>query len=314
MTEPKDSAKPKTLKATHRGEVRISEEIVLSCAVLEDRSRVLSQKQFVKAMGRTGNVTRSTVFSKERNAYVPVFLSAKNLQPYITPKLLESAVPVRFRESEGGGGERLGYRADFLPEVCNVFLDAKEAGILEKQQEHIAERCKLLLRAYATIGIVALIDEATGYQEVRSRDALEQILAKYLKDHKLKWAKTFPDDFYQQIFRLQGWNLSGTNARPGVVGHFTNDIVYARLAPGVLNKLKELNPITDKGRRSSMHHQWLTEDHGVPELKTHLSGVTALMRASASWRGFISLLNRAYPKPDTQFTLEGLDEDELQEI
>jgi hypothetical protein len=200
----------------------------------------------------------------------------------------------------------VGYKAEFLPEVCNVFLDAKDARKLKPSQFHIAERCKLLIRAYATVGIIALVDEATGYQAVRNRTALEQILAKYLSDHKLKWAKTFPDEFYIEMFRLRGWEYRdlGYRFRPGVVGKYTNDIVYERLAPGVLEKLEELNPKNESGYRSAKHHQWLTEDHGVPELKSHISGVIALMKASPAWRNFQRLLARAYPKPNSQLELD----------
>lgn len=298
-------SKNKIRKATHEGVVRITEDIVLPCAVLEDGTRVLTQSQFVKTIGRTGNVKKSMVYLPDRGVEVPVFLSASNLQGFITSKLLEAAKPIPFITLRNK--EAIGYRADFLPEVCNVFLDAKEAGELDQlRQKHIAERCRLLLRAYATVGIVALVDEATGYQDVRARDALERILAKYLSDHKLKWAKTFPDDFYKEIFRLRGWKYSedlGSTARPGVVGKYTNDIVYDRLAPGILERLQQLNPVKENGNRSAKHHQWLTVDHGVPELKSHLSGVIALMRASTSWRVFSSLLNRAYPKLNGQLAL-----------
>jgi hypothetical protein len=300
-----NSGTSRLLEATHEGTVRITEDVMLPCAVLEDGTRVLTQSQFVRAIGRTGNVKKSMVYLPERGIEVPVFLSASNLQPFITPKLLDAAKPIPFRTLRNK--ESIGFRADLLPEVCNVFLDAKEAGVLEKTaQKLIAERCRLLLRAYATVGIVALVDEATGYQDIRARDALEKVLAKYLRDHKLKWAKTFPEDFYKEIFRLRGWHYSenlSKQARPGVVGKYTNDIVYARLAPGILERLQELNPVNENGNRSARHHQWLTEDHGVPELKEHLWGVIGLMKASVSWRGFYSLINRAYPKLGTQLSL-----------
>lgn len=288
------------LEATHEGMVRLTDEIVIPCAVLKDGTRVLTQTEFVKSLGRTGNVKRGGVYLDERGTNVPVFLSANNLQPFIDDDLLQAAKPVPFRTLRNQRG--VGYRAEFLPEVCNIFLDAKDAGVLRPSQVHIAERCKILIRAYATVGIIALVDEATGYQEVRARNALDLILAKYLSDHKLKWAKTFPDEFYIEIFRLRDWEYRdlGFRSRPPVVGKYTNDIVYERLAPGVLEKLQELNPTNEQGNRSSKHFQWLTEDHGVPELKSHLSGVIALMKASANWRDFQRLLARAYPKPNTQ--------------
>lgn len=291
------------LLATHEGIVSLTEEIVLPCAVLEDGTRVLTQTEFVKALGRTGNVKKGLVYVEEKEMKLPVFLSASNLQPFITETVLKAATPIPFKTTKNQIG--VGYRAEFLPEVCNIFLDAKEAGTLKASQLHIAERCRLLLRAYATVGIVALIDEATGYQDVRARDALEKILAKYLSDHRLKWAKTFPDDFYREMFRLRGWEYRNLayQFRPGIVGKYTNDIVYERLAPGILIKLEELNPKNEEGHRSSKHHQWLTEDHGVPELKSHLSGVIALMKASTTWRDFQRLLARAYPKFNEQLLL-----------
>lgn len=297
------------LAATHEGIVKISEDIVLPCAVLENGMRVLTQTQFVKALGRTGNVKKGIVFMQNGSSEVPVFLSARNLQNFITPQLLESAKPIQFKTLRGRLS--VGYRADFLPEVCNVFLDAKDIGVLDPRQTHIAQRCRILLRAYATVGIVALIDEATGYQDIRDRNALEKILAKYLSDHQLKWAKTFPDEFYKEIFRLRKWEYSdlGRPSRPGVVGVYTNDIVYERLAPGILERLKEINPVNSNGNRSSRHHQWLTTDHGVPELKSHLSGVIALMKASPNWRSFQTLLNRVYPKANSQLVLQWLDEE-----
>jgi P63C domain len=288
----------KILRATHEGIVRVTEDITLPCAVLEDGTRVLTQSQFVKTIGRTGNVKKSMVFLPDRGTTVPVFLSASNIQRFITPKLLEAAQPIPFITQRNRVA--IGYRADFLPEVCNVFLDAKDAGeLVEQRQRHIADRCRLLLRAYASVGIVALVDEATGYQDVRARDALEKILAKYLTDHRLKWAKTFPDEFYKEIFRLRGWKYSddpSNTARPAMVGKLTADMIYDRLAPGILERLQKLNPANENGHRSAKHHQWLTSDHGVPELKHHLSGVIALMKASISWKNFYVLLNRAYPR------------------
>lgn len=286
--------------ATHEGIVTLDENIQIFCAVLEDGTRLLTQTEFVEAIGRKGSVKKSEVFNEDRGVNVPIFLSAKGLQPYISDKTLEIATPMRFKTLNNATG--LGYKAELLPEVCNVYMDAYDDGVLVPSQIHIYQRCKLLIRAFATVGIIALVDEATGYQDKRARDALERILAKYLSDHKLKWAKTFPDDFYKQIYRLKDWEYAG-NSRPSVVGRYTNDIVYERLAPGVLEKLRELNPVNESGNRASRHHQWLTEDHGVPELKSHLSGVIAIMRASHSWREFQRLLARAYPKLNEQLEL-----------
>jgi len=110
------------------------------------------------------------------------------------------------------------------------------------------------------------------------------------------WTLTFPIEFYEQICRLRGWPDILSIKRPSVVGHMTNDIVYERLAPGVLDELRERNPTLPEGYRRTKHHQWLTPELGHPKLREHLAGVTALMRASPSLNIFRKNLDRAYPK------------------
>jgi P63C domain len=54
------------------------------------------------------------------------------------------------------------------------------------------------------------------------------------------WAKTFPNEFYEQIFRLRGWQWKGGSTNPPqAVAGYTKDFVYARLAPGLLKSSKE---------------------------------------------------------------------------
>jgi P63C domain len=77
-------------------------------------------------------------------------------------------------------------------------------------------------------------------------------------------AKKFPDEFYQEMFRLKGWPWQGMSInRPQVVGYYTRDIVYARLAPGIVEELERRNPKDDKGERRGRHHQLLTDDIGI---------------------------------------------------
>ena len=200
-----------------------------------------------------------------------------------------------------------------MPKVCEVYLQARDEGVLLKTQEKFAKSCEILMRGLAHIGIIALVDEATGYQEIRDRKDLQIILDKYLLAERAKWAKRFPDEFYKEIFRLRDWEWRGMKVnRPSVVGHYTNDIVWDRLAPGVHEELKRLNPKTQRGRRKSLHHQWLTEDIGHPALQKHLNGVTVLMksvvRAKGGWEEFRRRLQRVFPKINTNLGLP-LDED-----
>jgi hypothetical protein len=282
-------------RATHSGELKIG-NVLIPCAVLDDGTRVLTQRGFSVALGRYKNPNK-----KGAIADLPVFLSATNLKPFIDEDLARSATEIKFRLAEGGGGFEgniaLGYRATLLQEVCNVYLKAKCAGKLHKGQEHIAERCLILLNGLATVGIIALVDEATGYQYDRGRHVLEEILEKFVAKELVKWMKMFPDDYYQEMFRLKNWRFNAIpSRRPIYVGKLTTDIIYERLAPGVLEELKRITPRDDKGRLKHKLFQRLTENIGHPRLREHLSAVIALMKASDDWQGFYKALNRALPQ------------------
>jgi hypothetical protein len=123
------------------------------------------------------------------------------------------------------------------------------------------------------------------------------LLDRYLRKELAAWAKRFPDEFYKEMFRLRGWRWPSIGGkRPGIVGTYTNDLVYERLAPGILQELETRNPKDERGRRKAHHHSWLTEDVGHPALAQHLHAVIGFMRASASWDQFYRLMNRAFPR------------------
>lgn len=288
--------------ATHTGKLPIGDS-VLSCAVLEDGTRVLSQRTVTGALG--GKRGGSHWLRRRQGSNMPVFLSAGNLAPYI-PASLEIALsePIKYRPVQGSGSGTNGVDATLLPEICEVWLRARRDKALVPGQEHIARQAEILMGGLATVGIIALVDEATGYQDVRNRDELHRILEAYIAKELLPWAKRFPDEFYEQMFRLRGWPYSPPSPkRPSYVGKLTNEIVYAKLPPGVLDELRQRNPVLEDGRRKHKHHQFLTEEIGDQHLVKHLAGVVALMRASKTWAGFERLLDRAYPTPNTQIEL-----------
>jgi hypothetical protein len=280
-------------RATHEGELSLG-GVILRCAVLEDGRRVITQSDVMRALGRARQAKGRAHYDSDVN--LPAFLTAKNLKPFISKELEVTSSQIKFRPLKGGMA--FGYPAELLPKVCDVFLEAEERGdVLLPSQTHIATRAKILMRALAHVGIVALVDEATNYQEIRDRLALQEILDKFLRKELAAWAKRFPDEFYQEIFRLRRWPWKGMAVnRPQAVGKFTKDLVYMRLAPNILSQLEARNPTGEGGQRKSKHHQWLTEDVGHPALARHLYAVIALMRTCDTWDQFKTLLNRAFPK------------------
>jgi hypothetical protein len=297
-------------KATHAAPLKIGESVI-DCAVLEDGTRVISQSSFLKAIGRSARPSAgqgSTTLNRavEENVGVeelPPFLPSKNLKPFVSNELMLSKNPIAYKPLTGGR-IAFGYKAEILPMVCYTYIDADKAGEIHKSQSHIVRAAEIIVRAMATVGIIALIDEATGYQKVRDRQALQKILDAYLRKELAAWAKRFPNEFYEEMFRLRKWQWNGLSVkRPGFVGRLTNDLVYERLAPSLLEELKRKNPVSETGYRKSRHHQWLSDDIGIPALAQHIHAAIALMRASDSWSSFYGLINRALPKKIGQLPL-----------
>jgi len=286
-------------KATHEGVLHFG-QVEIPCAVLGDGRRVLTQSGFMRALGRARQAKGRQYYDGDVN--MPAFLTAKNLKPFISNDLEVTSSQIEFRTLSGI--KAFGYSAELLPSVCDVFLDAETAGVLTHMQKHIAEQAKMLIRGLARVGVVALVDEATGYQEVRDRQALQAILDQYLKKELAAWAKRFPDEFYFEMFRLKGWPLNPMKVkRPGVVGKYTNNLVYERLAPGILEELEKRNPKDERGNRRGKHHQLLTDEVGHPALAQHLYAVIGAMRAHVSWDEFLRFMNRAYPKKNETLEL-----------
>lgn len=285
-------------RATHAGILKIADREIV-CAVLEDGRRVLNQETFLTAIGRNPKAkagTGSTRFGEGGEVDVlPPFLAPSNLKAFIPDELRKSTTPIVYLTETGG--RAFGYEATLLPGVCRVYIAAADAGKLRDKQAHIAEACRALHESLADVAIIALVDEATGYQYERPRMELQEFLALYINKKLAAWVSTFPPDFYREVYRLHGWKYdSGSTARTPLVGKITNDVIYARLAPFVLEELKRIVPKNDKGRRVHKFFQRLTPEPGMKELKDHFREVLAIMRGYDDWPAFYRHLNRALPQ------------------
>lgn len=290
-------------KATHRGDLHIG-DFKIPCAVLADGRRVITEHGITSAMGsRSGASKRLKQASVTQGAPIPIFLAPERLKPFLTNELLEGPLkPILYRDSNR---VVTAYEATALPIICDIWLRAREAGALQDQQAERAQKAEILMRSLAKIGVVALVDEATGYQFERERDALHQLLSVYLSEERLAWAKRFPDEFYKQIYRLRGWKWPAGRARTPLLGKITNDVVYERLPAAILPKLQEMNPIdSETKRRKHRHHQFLSEDVGQPDLRDHILQVIPLMKVSKTWDGFKRLMDTAFPKEGSQQYLD----------
>lgn len=275
--------KPKVL---YSGKVTIGNK-ELSCAVLDDTTRILTNTAIFQAFDRPRKGKPSEEY---RLKNVPAFITANNLKPYIDRELQEEDFSVEYERS---GRILTGYKAEILPRICDIYLSARDDGILTESQKPLAVASDILMRSLAKVGIVALIDEATGYQYERDARALQELLSQYIAKEFLPWVKTFDDEFYIQMFRLRGWDYNGRFKTP-YAGVLTNFLVYNRLPKGVLEELKKNNPILNSGYRKYKLHQGLTRDKGYTHLKQHLSTVITMMKGFDTWDEFEPVFRKAF--------------------
>jgi hypothetical protein len=283
-------------------------ELSFPCAVLSDGTRVFTETDFMAGMG----MYRSGALSVRRGdasdgAQIPLYLAFKNLFPFVVRHLGDVHVrPLRYRTLTGGVGH--GIQASLIPKICSIWLDARQADVLGDRQLKIAERADTLLRALAEVGVIALVDEATGYQSVRPRDALQEYLEMIVRKDLAAWAKRFPDEFYENIYKLKGWPWPGMSKnRFSVVAHYTRDLVYERMAPGLLKTLEEKEPRDDKGNRRNKFHQWLSDDIGNSMLAQQMHSLMMFQRLAIAngygWQRFVKMIDQVMPRKGATWEL-----------
>ena len=283
--------------ATHKGFMHVG-DVDLECYVLEDGRRVFNKKGMAKAIGlksEGGNVFLRTINSKGVGSEL-----GKNLLEKI-----ENPIYFKYLRSDPNHA----YEADVLVDVCKAIKRAYENDKLTKTQENIYQKANILLNAFAKVGVVALIDEATGYQTQRSPDALRLLVQQYLEDEKREWQKEFPDEYYSELNRIYGSQnttvkKSGTiiQNRPQHFANFTRDYVYHPLENGaVLEELDKLNPKLDgKGTRRDRFHQHLSNSYGIEKLRLQVREVMTLLKVSDTVTEFKKLFKKRFPRKGDQ--------------
>lgn len=291
-------------KAIAEGVLRIG-DVDLPCAVLDDveKTRVLTQNGFLRAIGRHPFAQGGRGSAIDN---MPPFLRAKNLKDFISSDLERSTTPLLYlprNPTAGFEGVGYGYRARLLPDVCWVYQDAMMAGKLYPNQLHIGESCRSFLKALTNYAIEDLIDQATGFDDIRKREAIDRIIEKFVRKDALPWVRMFDLDFYRHIYRLNRWPFDPEKtARPGVIGTWTNDI-YDRMAPGIRGELHSRVRRNDKGRPTQKLTQYLTKEEGRLALKELLGSVKMLMTLSADWKDFMLKLDTHLPRFGETFQL-----------
>jgi len=288
-------------RATHDGPLQIG-DAVLVAAVLGNGKRLLSQGTVLQAIGRSRTPKAGTGGFTTVDE-LPFFLQAEVLKPFISEELIMSTTPILFRLKNGQ--RTVGYDAMLLPMICEVYLKFRDhlnkqiahGSIAEqnaadgymKRYKHIIEACDRLTRGLARRGILALVDDATGYRDDQMRQEIyDRIIKAYVAPSLAPWViQKFPHEFFRQAYRLLGWKYEpGQTKHSPYMGKFINKFVFEALPPGVLEELKARLPKNEHGHRRGHLWRLLTVDTGIPHLDRQLTADLTLMQIADTKQQF----------------------------
>lgn len=295
-------AKDKILKAIHGSDkTKLNLGMVdIPCYVLNDGTRVFSGRGIQKAIGA----------SATSGSWLNKFANDSPITPHLKTGVLDQLNnPIKFERPNAGGSQSYtyGYEVTILIDICDAILESNKTG---KIDQNIVSNAQTIIRSVAKVGIIALVDEATGYQYEREKDELQKILKAYIAAELLPWEKRFPDEFYREIFRLNKWEFTvtqiQTGQRPGVIGRWTKKYIYSVLPKGVLQALLNKTPRNEQGKLIKKLHQSLTREQGIEHLNKQIISTVTLMNVSDNWKDFEKIWTKKFGQQLMQFDEEDL--------
>jgi hypothetical protein len=278
---PEESAPPFSM---FRGNLRIG-GVEYEAHVLNDLRRALTQREVVRILsgGReSGNLGR--------------YLSRN---PLIDNRL-ESGPTIQFRVP-GSSQIATGYEGTLLVEICEKYLEARDQGLLKSSQLKLAKQAEIVMRACAKVGIIALIDEATGYQEVRAKHALQLKLQAFIADEMQEWASMFPEEFWYELARMEGVHYS-PRSRPLRWGRYVMMFVYDAVDPDVGAELRKKNPDPHFLKN---HHQWLKK-FGRDKVHDQIERTVTIMKLCENMDEFRAKFARVFKKSPLQLGFDDI--------
>ncbi|EGV28065.1 protein of unknown function P63C-containing protein [Thiorhodococcus drewsii AZ1] len=280
-----DTSFPESPFAKYPGELHLGATVV-DCYVLDTKERVISLGATVKAI------------AEKAGGNLGEYLGVQALKPFINKDMIlgetiDFNIPGTQLKGRGIPAER------FL-DICQAYVSALASGaLMTDRQRDIAIRCSILLSSCAKVGLIALIDEATGYQKEREEDALQIKLRAFIADELREWEKTFPDALWEEFGRLSKWK-GKLHSRPKWWGKLVLELIYDALDPDIAAHLKANKPPPRHGQN---YHQWLTEDVGLNALITHIHQVIGIAKTCETMEELREKVAHFYNKQPMQIAM-----------
>lgn len=277
-------------KAVSQGSLKVG-DVTIDVYVLEDRRRLIHKRGMARALG---------LKSEGGNAFMKT-ISRKGLGSAISPELRDKiANPIEFRPLAGDPAH--GYSAEVFIEVCDAIIDAARSGALTPSQAFLGIQAEFIVRSAAKIGIIGLIDEATGFIADKRREEYRELWDQFLREEFRIWEAEFPERLFDSMYRLYGLKRLDPKSfkHPRFFSKFIRKYIYAPLANSngaILAELEAKNPVvySNGGRRYKMF-QFLSDELGMPALKAHLWQVVGIAASATDKGAFERSFNRAFPE------------------
>jgi hypothetical protein len=266
-----------------RGKLTIG-DVEMECHVLNDFRRVLTQREMVRVLSPAGRESGnlSGYFQSKAFADRPLDLGA--VIPFRVPGTQYIAH---------------GYEATTLIEICERYLEARDEGLLKGAQKKLAVQAEIVIRSCAKVGIIALIDEATGYDKFKKKQEYQLKLQAFIADELQDWARMFPDEFWYELARLEGIHYS-PRSRPLRWGKYVMMFVYDAVDGDIGRELRKKNP---DPHFLQNHHQWLKK-FGREKVHDQITTVVTIMKLCENMDDFRQKFARLFKKtsPQLEFT------------
>jgi hypothetical protein len=265
-------------------------DVVIDCYVLKDRRRLIHKRAMARALGLKsdgGNAFMKTLNGKTLGSKIPTEIR-KKIEKHIVFKPLI-------------GDPAHGYEASVLIDLCSALMDLEP--VLLPSQKFLAHQAEIIIRAAAKVGLVALIDEATGFIEDKRREEYREIWQQCIREDARKWEQPeFPDDLFDIFYKtygLQRINPDSTK-HPKFFAKLIRKYIYQPLLNSngaILELLDEKNPVvySGGGRRFKLW-QFLTDEVGLPAVRAQVWQVVGIGKGAKNKAQLAARFYESFPE------------------
>jgi len=289
---------------THKGTLNLN-NFEIPCYVNNKGERILASRQMQTALKIEEDSKNGKQVSGKR---LVRFFNQKSLQPVFS--LIEDRsllIPIK---DEYNKRKIVGYNAKALPAICDAILKGRRDGkLVGSRQKIIAEQCEILISAFAQIGIIALIDEATGYIKDKKKEEYKELFYQFVRNEITeKYEKPLKDreDFWNGIYKIYDLKRIKGNNHPQFFGKFLRKYLFAPLLDSngaILEIIDKKNPVitskNGKKYRKNAMYQFLEEEVAFEKWKHNLAKLETVLEIATNKRTFDSYFSKAFKIKNT---------------